>query len=72
MRGAVGARGWFRPGRGSIGGRVVMSGASTKPALRAAFPEMRWLPEPLDGWITLDVATGKSEATAPEPKRKKK
>jgi hypothetical protein len=59
-------------GQAEIKGKSFTARASTMPALRSRFPEMLWPPEALDGWIALGVATSKSEATEPKPKRKKK
>jgi hypothetical protein len=57
-------------GSAEINGSNITVRVSTRPALRAAFPEMRFPPAELDGLMSLSVSGSKS--TAPKPARRKR
>jgi hypothetical protein len=57
-------------GSAGFAGTNVTVPVSTLPALRAAFPEMRFPPAELDGLMSLSISESKS--TNPKPPRKKR
>ena len=57
-------------GSAEIAGTNVTTRVSTLPALRAAFPEMRFPPVELDGLMSLSISESKS--ASPNPARKKR
>jgi hypothetical protein len=59
-------------GVATIGGRTVTELASTLPALRALFPDMRYPPRELDGLIALGIAASKSTPSPASSKKRKK
>ena len=60
-------------GKAKIAGAEYSAIASTSPALRKSFPQMRYPPEEFDGLIALGITAAPPEPPKPaEEKRKKK